>query len=205
MHNSIKAAERKTCGENRTVIIKSTKSKLSADFQSFLKNNDSKTRIINLRLDYIIKHKTKVLDILRCMDFFFKYNPCQSISLSLVNNVLYLSCEQEEADTRIFRRCQYILNIQKDAHTVIRSPWSDTDIIIIGVSLLNSDYIFTDNGTGKNRNCLQIDKMKIHDQKKEALIGFHAITGNDYILSFFGKGKCNCWKKLCQKISLWEL
>ena len=37
--------------------------------------------------------------------------------------------------------------------------------------------------------------MKINEQGKEALIGFHAITGNDYISSFFGKGKRKCWKK----------
>ena len=77
--------------------------------------------------------------------------------------------------------------------------------MIIGVSLLNSDHIFINNGTGKNGNRLQIDKMKIHEQEKEALIGFHAITGNDYILSFFGKGKRKCWKKFYQKISLWKL
>ena len=41
--------------------------------------------------------------------------------------------------------------------------------------------------------------MKINEQGKEALIGFHAITGNDYISSFFGKGKRKCWKKLYQK------
>ena len=70
--------------------------------------------------------------------------------------------------------CQYILNIQEYAHNVIRSPSGDTDIIIISVSLLNSDHI---------------DKMKINEQEKEALIGFHAITGNDYVSSFFGKGK----------------
>ena len=70
--------------------------------------------------------------------------------------------------------CQYILNTQEYAHNVIRSPSGDTDIIIISVSLLNSDHI---------------DKMKINGQEKEALIGFHAITGNDYVSSFFGKGK----------------
>ena len=53
-------------------------------------------------------------------------------------------------------------------------------------------HIFIVNGTGKNRNSLQIDNMNIIEQEKEALIGFHAITGNDYVLSFFGKGKRKC-------------
>ena len=50
-HNSIKTAERKTRRENRTVIIKSIKSKVPTDFQSFIKNNESKTGIIDLLPD----------------------------------------------------------------------------------------------------------------------------------------------------------
>ena len=64
---------------------------------------------------------------------FSKYNRRQSIFLSPVDNVLVLSCEQEEADTIILCHCQYILNIQNDAPIVIKSPSGDTDIII-GVS-----------------------------------------------------------------------
>ena len=128
LHNNIKAAERKSRGENRVVIIKSMKSKIPADFQTFVKNDGNKTSIIDLLLDYIIKHKTKVLNILRCMRIYVsKYNRRQSISLSSVGNLLYLSCEQEEADTRILRHCQYILNIQKDSYIIIRLPSGDTD------------------------------------------------------------------------------
>ena len=61
---------------------------------------------------------------------FSKYNRRQSISLFSVGNVLYLSCKQEEADTRILCHCQYILNMQKDAHIVIRSPSGNAEIII---------------------------------------------------------------------------
>lgn len=66
--------------------------------------------------------------------------------------------------------------ILKDAHIVIRSPSGDTDIIVIDISLLNSDYTFIENGTGKNRNCFQIGKIKINEQERKALIGFYAIT-----------------------------
>ena len=34
--------------------------------------------------------------------------------------------------------------------------------------------------------------MKINEQEKEALIGFLAITENDYISPFFEKGKRKC-------------
>ena len=53
LHNSIKAAERRIRGENRAVIIKLIKSKVTAGFQSFLKGNGNKTSIIDLLLDYI--------------------------------------------------------------------------------------------------------------------------------------------------------
>ena len=54
--------------------------------------------------------------------FFCNSNFCQSISLSSVDIALYLSCDQEETDTRIPRRCHYIPNIQKKMHIAIRSP-----------------------------------------------------------------------------------
>ena len=80
-----------------TVIIKSMKSKVPVDFQSFLKSDDSKARI-DLLLDYRMKYKTKVLNISKCMKIYFsKYNQCKSIFLSSVDNVLYFSCEQKEA------------------------------------------------------------------------------------------------------------
>ena len=142
------------------------------------------------------KYKTKILNIARCVKIYFsKYKYCQSISLSSVD-VLYLSCEQEEADTRILCHYHNILNIQKDADIVTRSPSDDTDFIIISVSLLNQDHILNDNAAGKNINCLQIDKMKINEQEQETLVGFHVITRNDCISSFFGKGKRKCCGKM---------
>ena len=74
------------------------KSKAPADFQSFLKIDDNKARI-DILLNHIIKYKTKVLNISKCMKIYFsKYNHRQSISLSSVDNALYFSCEQKEAD-----------------------------------------------------------------------------------------------------------
>lgn len=65
------------------------KSKILADFQTFLKNDDNQTRINDSLLNYIIKHKTKVLNILRCMkSYFSKYNRRQlhrMFSISVAN------------------------------------------------------------------------------------------------------------------------
>lgn len=105
LHNSIKAAECK-------------------NFQTFLKNDDNKTKITDLLLHYTIKQKIEVSNISRCMKIYFSTNNRrQSISY-----VPYLNYQQEEADTRILRHCQYIPNIRKDAHIVIRSSSGNTDI-----------------------------------------------------------------------------
>ena len=45
---------------------------------------------------------------------------------------------------------------------------------------------------------------------KESLIGFHAFTGNDYVSSFYRKGKGGCWSALekiqdfCQPSKIWD-
>ena len=112
-------------------------------------------------------------------NFFCNSNFCQSISLSSVDSVLYLSCDQEETDARIPRRCHYIPNIQKRCTYCYKVTSDDTEIIHVGVSLLNRDHIFIDHGT----------------EKKETLTGFHELAGSDYISSFFGNGKHKCRKR----------
>lgn len=82
------------------------------------------------------------------------------------------------------------------------SPLGDRGIIVTGVSLLNSNHTLIEHGTEK-KNCQQIDKMKIGEQEKEAIIGFHAVTKNDCTSSRFGKGKCKCWGKHDIKLFLY--
>ena len=55
LDNSIKTSDRKSCGDNRAVIIV----KIPPYFHFILKNNDSRTRII----DYMIKHKKIFLEV----------------------------------------------------------------------------------------------------------------------------------------------
>ena len=39
-----------------------------------------------------------------------------------------------------------------------------------------------------------MNSINISDKQRSATIGFHAYTGNDYISSFFRKGKKRCWE-----------
>ena len=41
---------------------------------------------------------------------------------------------------------------------------------------------------------LWLSDIDLSDEIKRCVLGFHAFTGNDYISSFFRKGKAICWK-----------
>ena len=41
--------------------------------------------------------------------------------------------------------------------------------------------------------------VNVNDEELKTLIGFHAMTGCDYISSFFRKEKPTCWKKMIEK------
>ena len=119
LHNSIKAAECK-------------------NFQTFLKNDDNKTKITDFLLHYTIKQKIEVSNISRCMKIYFSTNNRrQSISY-----VPYLNYQQEEADTRILRHCQYIVNIRKDTQSLSGHHQAiQTKLLVF--------HIFTDKETRK--------------------------------------------------------
>ena len=60
--------------------------------------------------------------------------------------------------------------------------------------MTKQSQIYLDFGTGMHRKGLTLSDIKMDALKKRCLIGFHAFTGNDYVSSFFWKGKEACWK-----------
>ena len=56
--------------------------------------------------------------------------------------------------------------------------------------------MYFDNGNGRNRKVFQLSQVVLDDEYLKSLIGFHALTGNDYVSSFFRKGKKMCGNKL---------
>jgi len=79
---------------------------------------------------------------------------------------------------------------------IIRSPSGDTDIIVLCVALLKRDQVMIDNGSGKARTYIWLGNLELSSSKCAAVLGLHASSGNDYISSFFEKGKEKCWKLL---------
>ena len=67
--NSIKPMKRRSRGYASKRLVKSTKSKISRDFASFLSNND-KTKMIELIFETIIKEKLKFLNILQTTEVY---------------------------------------------------------------------------------------------------------------------------------------
>ena len=77
----------------------------------------------------------------------------------------------------------------------MKSSSRDTDIIVLCVALLRKYRVIID-GSGKARRSIWLENLELSSNKCVAVLRLHAISGNDYISSFFKKGKDKCWKLL---------
>ena len=206
--HSIKYAERSIRGEEDSskILIKSIKSKIPRDFSTFLSNGSNKTRMVELIFEFFKSIKGKALNILRTTVLILsREGACTKVTLSSCEPFPELLSNQEEADTKVIAHSFHILQQPEYKQVVIRSPSGDTDILVLAVSLLNNDKknVFIDNGSGVSRTLHWLGSLEISEQRCRALIGLHAFTGNDYVSSFFRKGKDRCWK-LVEKYDKFE-
>ena len=178
-------------------MVKSLQSKIPRDFQGFLLNGDNKTRMMELIAEYIETHKAKVFNILRTNKILISLdNKCISISRLSTTVEESLKSNQEEADTKVILHCYQILKSNETSTVTLRSPSGDTDIVVLSVALLYEfrNRVILDDGSGDNRKIVRLSSLDIEKDLLDALVGFHAFTGNDYVSSFFRKGKEKCWK-----------
>ena len=108
-----------------------------------------------------------------------------------------LASNQEEADTKLLLHTSYMLiDNNPDHKSVIQSPSGDVDINILFITVFHNhrDIIWIDYGTGAHRHIINLKSVDMDSDKKLALIGFHAVTGNDYVSSFF---QLNTLKRKC--------
>ena len=68
--------------------------------------------------------------------------------------------------------------------------------MLFAVTLIreNLDRLFLDYGNSKNRKAIRLSNVVMPEKEKDALLVFHAFTGNDYVSAFFMKGKTTSWK-----------
>ena len=113
-----------------------------------------------------------------------------------------LASDHEEADTKLvamsFSRHIIAENL------MVRSPSGDIDILVLFL-LHQCSHVFIDNGTGSNRRILDMSTTGLGNLEKEAVVGLHSFSGNDYVSSFFKMGKQKMWKKVKSKVTYFEL
>ena len=113
---------------------------------------------------------------------------------------------QEQAGTKIIAHTVKILHQDTENKIVIRSPSGDTDILFLSAVLLYSfkEHVVIDNGSVQSRKCIDLSSLQFSECKYSAMLGLNAFIGNDYLSSFFRKGKERFWK-LMQKYEEFEV
>ena len=196
---SIKNQEREKRGISTQILIGSVFSKLPCDINRFLKNNENKTNLINLIFKYVIDNKEIILEMMQTQRIILSGdNECFDVSSTSVIQS-NLQSNQEEADTKVILHAfQAMTETNRLVH--LRSPSGDTDILVLSLGLITDrrhlERIYYDYGNGKNRKGTWLSKIPLDDTLRDALVGFHAFTGNDYISTLFRKGKKMCWSTM---------
>ena len=189
---SIKTAERQSRaeGEGERVLLKSPDMKVPYNINSFLSVGQNKEDLFNL-IRRVLAETASHLTI------YFCFRNCLKIKNGVETVMPHLLCDHEEADTMLVAYAYQI----DDGGITVRSPSGDIDIVALFVyheMFINAD-IFVDNGTGAQRKTLDISACDLSVEQRKAILGLHSLSGNDYVSSFFRKGKATCWKKMCMR------
>ena len=197
---SIKSVERQKRGSSERILIQSVKSKMPRNFSDFLTNGENKRHLIILMEEYIKENRLEVLNALQCSELYISTeNNCSKLTLFAATTENALSSNQEEADTKVALHCNHATECYPEKKVIVRSPSGDVDILVILLSTIERQHqVYLDFGTSLNRKGINLGQVEMAPEKKSCLVGFHAFTGNDYVSSFFKKGKALCWKVLQQ-------
>ena len=190
---SIKAGERSARGSGKGYILNSPDMKVPSDFFSFLKNGSNKVMLLNLLEQAIIEDKKRLGSRIV---FYANKSHCTRICSSGSIMVLEFASDHEEADTKLIA-VAHQANLPTDHSVLVRSPSGDIDILVLFLlHFSQGPRILVNNGTGKARKIIDMSTSPLSLAKRKALAGMHAFSGNDYISSFFRKGKLLVWKKI---------
>lgn len=117
--------------------------------------------------------------------------------LPIIHEINDLSCDHEEADTRLIA---HAIHASHSVPTVmIVSP--DTDVVIMTIGhahRFECETVAFLTGTKSRKRILNIGEMRnqLGHDTANALIGLHAFTGCDAVSSFSGKGKKTVYQLL---------
>ena len=96
-----------------------------------------------------------------------------------------MKSDQEEAGTKVALHALSVLStLSNDA--CIRLTSGDTDIFVTALgTIAQRSRVKFDYGNGSNRKEIWLDQINLRADRRQALIGFHSFTGNDYVSAFF--------------------
>ncbi len=192
--SSIKGSERDLRGNAEEFVIRNADIRIPANLKNFMSNGKNKERLFEL-IEHVWVEGASSLN--NRTIYFARNNSCIKISSQGIVPERDLSTNHEEADTKICYLLHHALQMNNGEETVciVRSSSGDVDIpIILLANEAEHLHVFIDNGTGKHRRLLDLNACELSQLQKEALLGLHAFSGNDYISSFLRKGKPAFWK-----------
>ena len=189
--NSIKGGERSARGTSERYFLRSPDMKVPLDFAGFLRNGSNKEMLFDLIQQSIEEDRANLED--RTVYFsnkriciMIKEDQYRGDQVTVLPN---LNSDHEEADTKLVALV-CAANVPSEESIMVRSPSGDIDILTLFVAHdFRDTKVFIDNGTGKNRKIVEVTSSQLSAEEKKAPIGVHAFSGNDYVSSFFRKGK----------------
>ena len=194
--DSIKGGGRQARGVSKRYILTSPDMKVPYDFTSFLRNGENKEMLFNLIQRAIEEGRS---DLLGKTVFFSNKSQCTIITVDDISVIEDLCSDHEEADTKLVALAS-AANVSTGDAIMIRSPSGDIDILTLFVAHdFGGVRVLIDNRTGKGRKIVDVTSSTLDLDKKKALIGMHAFSGNDYVSSFFKKGKVAVWKTMLKR------
>ena len=111
-------------------------------------------------------------------------NSCVVVSNAAVMEDLNLPSHQEETDRNVILHCENILQRNHGENV-----WRHIVVLAVGLLQEFNDWFFIVNESGSNTEPYKLNNFKIDIECTSGLLGLHAFTGNDYVLSLFRKGK----------------
>ncbi len=191
--NSIKGGEKIKRGVSERYVLTSPDMKVPYDLNNCLCNGENKEMLFNLLQVAIIDDRGKLFS--RTVIISNK-SQCTKVTADDVEVLENWASNHEEADTKLVALVK-AANLPPDDAVMVRSPSGDVDILALFLSHdFDGTRIYVHNGVGKQRKILDITSSTLGIQKKKALLGLHAFSGNDYVSSFFRKGKQAFWKAM---------
>jgi hypothetical protein len=170
--------------------------KVPYDFTSFLRNGENKEMLFNLIQKAIEEGRH---DLSGKTFFFSNKSQCTKITRDEISVIEYSASDHEEADTKLVVLA-HAANVPPGDTLMIRSPSGDIDILVLFMAHdFGAAKVLIDNGTGKARKIIDVTSSTLDLEKRKALVGLHAFSGNDYVSSFFRKGKKAFWKTMLKR------